>query len=106
MLSALPVVTVVVLYIYIFFFHGGAGTRFKFIINSIVFAYLMRVKSADSGKKSGKFSGGSLKMMVQLCLDQSRDVNHVCVCDDVMCVMVLIIINLKRVPLIIIYLSS
>ena len=46
-------------------------------------------------------------MMVQLCSDQSRDVNHV-VCDDVMwlCVCVLIIINLKRVPLIIIYLSS
>ena len=44
-------------------------------------------------------------MMVQLCLDQSRDVNHV-VCADVMWCMVLIIINLKRVPLIIIYLSS
>ena len=36
-------------------------------------------------------------MMVQLCLDQSRDVNHVCVCADVMWCMVLIIINLKRV---------
>ena len=62
----------VVIYIYIyFFFGGGAGTCFKFIIYSIVFAYLMRVKSADSGKNWGDFSGGSLKMMVQLCFDQS-----------------------------------
>ena len=49
----------VVIYIYFFFFHGGAGTRFKFIINSIVFAYLMRVKSADSGKKRANFPGGA-----------------------------------------------
>ena len=47
------------IYIYFFFFHGGAGTRFKFIINSIVFAYLMRVKSADSGKKRANFPGGA-----------------------------------------------
>ena len=47
-----------IIYIF-FFFHGGAGTRFKFIINSIVFAYLMRVKSADSGKNGSNFPGGA-----------------------------------------------
>ena len=46
------------------------GTRFKFIIYSIVFAYLMRVKSADSGKNCANFPVGSLKIMVQFCCDQ------------------------------------
>ena len=42
---------------FVFFSLGGAGTRFKFIIYSIVFAYLMRVKSADSGKNGANFPG-------------------------------------------------
>ena len=74
----------VVIYIYIFFFHGGAGTRFKFIINSIVFAYLMRVKSADSGKKRANFPGGAWRWWSSCVRIRVEMSIMLCVCDDVM----------------------
>ena len=64
----------------------------------------MRVKSGDSGKNWANFPGGSLNIMVQFGCDQSRGVNHVCVVRDDVMKCVLIVINLKRSPLIIIYL--